>query len=324
MAAGSSGSRSWEGWAPVDPDLLVRDAPDGPDGSDDEEPDIDWKSLSAGDAADYLVDYIVTLKLEGKLKATHACTLAFFAHKAGIHNDRLKAISSPPSASGGTASDKFDRALGTKPRDASHYHIGMGIKGRFEFQRSWSYVPTVPPHEALIEELAETPGNLDGFRTARRFGELPSLYSNHPVVVANPGIDVLPISIYCDGVSFGRTETCLAFWVHFLLSPKSHLVAVVRKSEMCNCGCRGWCTVRPIWEMIRWSCLAMQQGTWPSDRHDKLPWRDSDKTRKVLCGEGLGFVAIPLFMKGDWSEYVNTLANGTLERQARSMSDVFL
>ena len=76
---------------------------------------------------------------------------------------------------------------------------------------------------------------------------------------------------------------------------------------MCTCGCRGWCSVRPIWAMIAWSVQALQAGFYPSSRHDKEPWRKSDQGRAGMAGDPFGFRCSLVFCKGDWAEHAHTV-----------------
>ena len=54
---------------------------------------------------------------------------------------------------------------------------------------------------------------------------------------------VYPLCLYLGGVQYSREETGLAFFVYCLLTGKRHLVFVLRKTELCQCGRRGWCTL---------------------------------------------------------------------------------
>ena len=66
----ASSSRSWEGWAP---------RPDAHDRANlEEDPPTDWKHIDAEDACAFLADYLIELKLDGKINATHVCIISLF------------------------------------------------------------------------------------------------------------------------------------------------------------------------------------------------------------------------------------------------------
>eukprot|EP00959_Pyramimonas_sp_CCMP1952_P067548 1410007-Pyramimonas_sp.AAC.1 len=70
--------------------------------------------------------------------------------------------------------------------------------------------------------------------------------------------------MYVDGVQFSRTDSVIGFFCFNIASGIRHLCATLRKSELCSCGCRGWCSVFPILAMLRWSILATLRGEFPS------------------------------------------------------------
>jgi hypothetical protein len=117
------GNRSWEGWQPVNESAGVDVASD----SDEEPMPVDYNNLSVLDASGMLEDLLVSLKLSGNINATHCCTLAFFASKAGCPGELLKQLALKPSANSGKFSQRFDSAVGCSPRDANLYETGMGM-----------------------------------------------------------------------------------------------------------------------------------------------------------------------------------------------------
>ena len=51
----------------------------------------------------------------------------------------------------------------------------------------------------------------------------------------------------------------------------------------------------------------MVQGVWPTRRHDREEWKQSDTDRAQKGGTPFGWRVAPLLVKGDWSEYSTTL-----------------
>ena len=140
--------------------------------------------------------------------------------------------------------------------------------------------------------------------------ELPPTYTDHPLVRQgrDEGFKVLPLALYLDGVSFQRKDSVLGVWVYSLVTRKRHLLSVLRRSEICNCGCKGWCSFEPIFQMIAWSLESMCHGCWPSERHDGSAFPDNDPCgRADRGGQHFGWRAAVVLLKGDWSELHHTL-----------------
>ena len=70
---------------------------------------------------------------------------------------------------------------------------------------------------------------------------------------------------------------------------------------MCHCGCRGWCTLYPVFAALAWSFAALLEGRHPLKRHDGSEWQASDVGRASCAGEKCRR-AVCLFIKGDWAE----------------------
>ena len=130
--------------------------------------------------------------------------------------------------------------------------------------------------------------------------ELPQSYFNHHITREAPhGTPVYPFALYTDAVKFQRTDSVLGVWLVSLLTNSRHLVAALRKSEMCACGCRGACTVFGLMVALHWSISCMARGRWPAARHDGAAWRASDHMRAASGGNALGWVGVILFIKCD-------------------------
>ena len=114
------------------------------------------------------------------------------------------------------------------------------------------------------------------------------------------------LALYIDGVPYSRHDGFLGFWVYNLITWKRHLAVVLRKSQMCACGCRKWCSLWPVFRFLQWSLRALADGRWPAARHDAAPWAAEDATRAALAGSPLPRGALVL-LKGDWSEVCLTL-----------------
>eukprot|EP00959_Pyramimonas_sp_CCMP1952_P102705 2148058-Pyramimonas_sp.AAC.1 len=85
---------------------------------------------------------------------------------------------------------------------------------------------------------------------------------------------------------------------------KRHLLGVLRKSQTCQCGCRGYCTVYAVMEFLAWSFRAGGLG-----KHPELTWRGQPYRvpRKLQDIDNISRCAL-VQLKADWSEFVSTFS----------------
>ena len=169
-------------------------------------------------------------------------------------------------------------------------------------ERSVRELPTKPAHEALRTHWLQNEGHLKEQFLAKRW---PRRYYKHPVyTAAAPGEFVWPYAIYLDGVRFTREDTVLGVWVQCLITGKRWLIMILRKTEYCNCGCRGYCSLRPFWAELAWSMRSLARGKYLSFGPDGSQLSED---RLAFADEPLGFRAACIFIKGDWMEFSSTL-----------------
>ena len=77
----------------------------------------------------------------------------------------------------------------------------------------------------------------------------------------------------------------------------------MRKSNLCSCGCVGWCSFFNLFSFVAWSLQALMDKVWPSRRHDGTPL-DSERAKRA--GEDLGFMVVITDILGDWKEFANS------------------
>jgi hypothetical protein len=101
------------------------------------------------------------------------------------------------------------------------------------------------------------------------------------------GEAVYPFAIYLDGVPFQKRDGLLCFTAYNLITLERHLVVLLRKSEMCKCGCTGWCTLFPVWLFLADAVAALAAGV-------------------SSTGERLQKMCL-LHIKGDWAEFAHSI-----------------
>ena len=116
-----------------------------------------------------------------------------------------------------------------------------------------------------------------------------------------------PICLYVDGIPLHRRDGVLAFFVYNMISEKRHLVTAFRRSQLCRCGCKGWCSLYMLWTLLAWSFDCLAQGIWPARRHDSCAFGSGDEGRESKSGHTMMQGAL-LHAKGDWAEFAHTMA----------------
>ena len=144
-------------------------------------------------------------------------------------------------------------------------------------------IPIVPPHESIEEELAASVAAADTLATTCRERDFLQSYYQHPVVHSSAPGTVWPLAIYVDGTPFSELDSILVIFVVNLGTNSRHLVGTLRKTGLCKCGCKGWCSIFFAMEFVEWSCLAMTSGMWPTASHDGKPWRGDSNTALSAC-----------------------------------------
>ena len=266
--------------------------------------ELDYNNVSLAVAQEELFNVLVELKLVGKLSAKNCCIIAFWAKHAGASGPATK-LAVKPNAQSGKFSDKFDAVVGKPAESSTFYDLELARRVRHSALRVWDTIPVRLPLEAMCEQLQNDGEVLAAeLRAARLDGELPPCYLEHPAVqAADPSEVIHPLSMFVDGVAYSRTDSCLGVWIKSIFSEERHLLAVLRRNESCSCGCRGWCSMHPLWESMAWSLAHMLKGEHPACRHDGSAFLPKEEARAVNAGQALGFKAVVLVVKSDICEY---------------------
>jgi hypothetical protein len=82
-------------------------------------------------------------------------------------------------------------------------------------------------------------------------------------------------------------------------------MVVLKKRDLCRCGCRGYCSLYTALSFIEWAVAALVSGLYPATRHDG-PW-EHGSVGQQFAGQPLGFRAVPVLFKGDWAEFAGTM-----------------
>ena len=164
----------------------------------------------------------------------------------------------------------------------------------------------VPAHEHLNTWVSDEPTTLEQLDNMVDNNSLPSAYYQHPIVQGHAD-NAWPVGLFIDGVPYSNTDSVIGFWLICEVTKRRCLLAALWKKLCCMCGCRGWCTYYAIFSFLFWCFDMMEKAVMPCGRHDNKPWLPSDYQRARSANKPLPRRALLLWVKGDWSEYSNTL-----------------
>jgi len=275
-------------------------------------------SQSQRDAGSHLLSLLLRLYSSAKLSAFDFCLACHWADKAGAPGAAFDLYAVPP----GQQSGKYQRHLDNVLPDVKHLTtVATPCNRNRGAARSIRHIIVRCIYESVEDELAcdptlhsmlDDPDDAVGCETVM---SLP-VYKNHPMVIeaARDGRPrPLPLAFYLDGVQFrspaaGRTDSVLGFWAINLLSKKRHLISVLRNSDYCSCGCKGWCSLYPQLQAAQWMFEGMSNGKRPPRTWDDKPWDPSSPVGTAAKERpDLSYRAALIYIKGDWSEHAHSL-----------------
>ena len=284
---------------------------------DDEDATTFWESeqVSAEDAEDELVSFLLENHRRGKFSARDIAIIGFWCGRAGLKQVEPLGIH-PGSASGSFKRhiDSFMRKRAGKPFPRG-YCVPIPAFVRATGERGTYPLTCTPPHEILELEMQEK----DIGKVMQDWQELPN-WKSHPVVAKmKASKPVLPLALYLDAVGYTVRDSLLVVTLRNLATDANHVICILRKKLLCGgrvgCGCRGWCSLAPLWLFIRWSLDALSEGVYPAHRHnteldgDSLQegWRPEDDERRGRAGDPLPFAGAILQLRCDWGEMSSRL-----------------
>ena len=253
------------------------------------------------EAGNELAELLLQLRLEGQLSAKHVCTIAYWASKAGAVGPAAT-LAFRPDAPTGHFQRRLDSVAGLRGCSGVHYALPVPGHSKHSQDRVVHSVKVLLPHECLHKEIAEDPDLLAKAQQT----QWPRSFAQHRVVQASAR-PVIPLAFYLDGTQYATRGSLMVFVLCNLVSGARHLCCALKKKDFCKCGCKGWCTIKPIMDMFDWSFSALAQGSFPAAMHDGAPWGDGDSLRKSLAGKRLSLVGAVCQVKGDWAEFSHTL-----------------
>ena len=236
------------------------------------------------------------------MSAKTVCEIAWYAPNARAQG-RVTEFMYKPAASTGNHAQHLKLALFLDHETESLYTVRMPAQDKYDQNRTVMDLSIVPAHEALHREFQEQPELAFAIDAVAGSAEWTPTYYAHPVAA---GYDcfVAPLALYLDGFLYIKEDAILGITMYNLLTMRRHLLAILVRSKMCRCGCKGWCSLYEVFSSIRWSLESLADMEFPSRRHDG---GELDPTRPAFSGKPLSLRGALVQIKGDWAEFAHSL-----------------
>ena len=242
-----------------------------------------------------LVFELLKLFSEGSLPATAVQRIAAAAFADGWGNDdalakRLANAGAKGQQPGNCQRDilRLTQALGIDADTAEPYHVVVPTAGG-----GTRSVAVCLPHEQY--QLLAAKHGIDAYRLSHEawnsdvaMGPLLRAWGEHPEVQMDCR-DVAMVGLHADGVSYTSTiragsgaKSVLVASFNFVSAPaavhrgRGCLYFVLSKGLCCDCGCEGFHTWNPLFQILSWSMAALKSGIVPTCRHDGSQWSAHD------------------------------------------------
>ena len=262
---------------------------------------------AGAEAGLHVLDILMEMTVSGtKMTAKSACILAYWIERAGGQG-AVTRLGLPPTSPSGHFARKFRKVTGLDLYEKNHMPLEVPCYSKHDLGRTTMKLPVVPFHEAFAREVQDDPSTEEDLRSAIVDGEWSQSYWAHPIVRRHHPNVVEPISLYVDGVPFTKSDGFVGVWMYSIRTGRRHVAAAIRKSAICRCGCRGWCTMFVIWSYIVWTLEACAEGFYPHHGVFGREFDDEDEFRRGLAGASLGFVAAVINIKSDMMEWATSL-----------------
>ncbi len=257
-----------------------------------------------------MAELLLTLYAHSTLSAKDLCLLCHHASRAGVQNESINEWA----YCAGDQSGHYSRHLRRKlPRALPSAELNMVSAPVFDkTHRRVRQIPVSPVHEILDADLDDS---MDSVPSREHSEWAPSFWDHEEHTVLGDDRPCWPIALYCDGIQYskqtsvGKAESALGFFVYKLRSQRRISAAVLQKSQLCRCGCRGYCTLSPILSYLEWTLAAASDGVRPAERWDGTPWPETSVYRRLYeKSPRISSRFLVTQIRGDWVEFAGTFS----------------
>ena len=239
--------------------------------------------------------FLLEKYLLGKLVAEDLTRIAYMHTKSG--GCGLEDLSLDPSRCSGWA-EHVDKLVTKEAAVPQLYEAKLPMFNKRSCGREEGSTMLYLPSVAIAKQVEE-----DGAPDLKPELLTPA-FLEHPVVRRETAKGTMlnrirPVALYWDGVTDNKKQTFVAMFAHDLQADVKHLVFIIRKQQLCKCGCRGWCSMWALLDVVRWDLNNASVNVYPSCKHDGREFEEGSFWHGRR-GEPLGCVLAVVGLRGDW------------------------
>ena len=186
---------------------------------------------------------------------------------------------------GGNAAKKLSTVFGVKAEREFLYQVQVPLSTD-DGVRQMHWVPICLPHEDAARALY-VPGTEKLYmRHVTEPNEITPDFASHLVVQrTEKGLEgCVPFKVFIDAAGFTKADSFIGWFAGSIYSDQSFCCALLRKADLCRCGCRGQHSIQAVEQALAWSFVWGAQGVWPIERHDKREWMFPRDGRRAAMG----------------------------------------
>ena len=214
-----------------------------------------------------------------------------------------------PSMAGGHFQAHIDAALGIPDFVAEYvYWVDVPIHNHQTNRRTLQRHPMLLIHERVAAAFAH-----DATQFLPPEGERDALlgvprFASCALLRALGWNRLALLGFYIDAAPWSKRDSFYAFYWYGIFSTQRHLITVIRKHDLCKCGCGGRCSLQAILAVIAWSFGCLRGKLYPRRRHDGS---DLDDYRRANRQGELPIRGLLKEFRADWQEHAQGLGFST-------------
>ena len=262
------------------------------------------------DAAAELRKAMLLVYLKKGISAKDFCVLAFWMQLS--QGKGVEDFARKPSSEDKHYNEHLQLIIGREYRNPDLEYYPIPMVSTKSTERNIVQIPFNLPSEQLARKyfVGRTSPSEHDLQQALPLpcidpiGDL-DIFRSHPVVkqCEQEGIHPSRIragGIYMDAAKYSNNDSFEGIFYNDIQAGYRCLVVVVRKSELCNCGCRGWCTLFAMQQVIAADLNNGARGRWSDVDSFGRPYQGPGMEHRQSRLRQMGFCLATIEVRGDW------------------------
>ena len=207
----------------------------------------------------------------------------------------------PETATHGHGAAKLEKALGLDTFERKLYRAYVPIYDKVLCKRVMLSQPFILPEEHVYDALVEH--GVEKFSVANYHSITPDIRNNS--IVRRHGLHASGcLTLFVDAAPYSNNDSIFMWYLTILPLAQRFMITVMKKEDLCDCGCRGQCTIQAIEHHIVESLRALAANKCQEQRCDGQHWQPGDAVRKARAGLALGLFFALVEYRADWAQVV--------------------